>query len=210
MEQSHLIAEVSRRVHCDDAAELVDAALQVIASALDPSAREPVALRLPPPHDEPFRTRRAAVDLDRDGLYDRVRLRLSKGVSLNWEHLAVVCQVLTESVDDVGRFHLRRGLPALADLFEPRPPPSRAVLSDPHHIGHSEHPGGGTLATGAPSYSHRPLHTAHGQSGSVVESTNPHADTKLSTSRGPSSERDGSTLADGHPGSSRPLSGHRF
>jgi hypothetical protein len=118
--------------------------------------------------------------------------------------------VLTEALDEIGRFHLSRGLPTLAGLFEPRSPASRALLSDPHHLSHTEHPGGGTLATGAPAYSHRPLHTAHGQSGSVVESANPHADTKLSTSRGPSSERDGSTLADGRSGSSRPLSGHRF
>lgn len=210
MEASHLVAEVARRVRCDDAAQLVDATLQVLAAALDQTARESLALRLAPPHDVPFRARRPAIDIDRDTLYDRVRAHLRMELSLNWEQLAVVCQVLTESIDDVGRFHLRHGLPTVADLFEPRPPASRALLSDPRHVSHAEHAGGGTLATGAPAYSHRPLHTAHGQSGSVVESENPHGDTKLSTSRGSSSERDGSTLADGRPGSSRPLSGHRF
>lgn len=44
------------------------------------------------------------------------------------------------------------------------------------------------------------------QSQSVVKSDNPHGNTKLSSSRGSTQEREHETLAEGQPGSKHPLS----
>jgi hypothetical protein len=69
-------------------------------------------------------------------------------------------------------------------------------------------PGAGmTLATGRPGSQH-PVSEAHpetAQERSVVNAENPHAETKLSSSRGTTQERRAETLATGAPGSHRPL-----
>ena len=46
--------------------------------------------------------------------------------------------------------------------------------------------------------------TAHAES--VARSDDPHADTRLSSSQGMTQERRGETLAEGRPGSDRPVS----
>lgn len=63
----------------------------------------------------------------------------------------------------------------------------------------SQKPQGHTLADGKPGSRH-PLSEAnpsHGQSHSVAESANPHADTKLSSSKGTTQEREKEDLAEG-------------
>lgn len=60
---------------------------------------------------------------------------------------------------------------------------------------------GNNLASGRPGSRH-PLSEAKpngGQSNSVVESTNPHGDTKLSSSKGLTQEREKEDLAEGQP-----------
>jgi hypothetical protein len=44
------------------------------------------------------------------------------------------------------------------------------------------------------------------QSESVVKNDNPHGDTKLSSAHGTTQEREHETLAEGRPGSRRPIS----
>ena len=65
-----------------------------------------------------------------------------------------------------------------------------------------------TLAEGRPGSS-RPLYSARAdrvQSQSVAATDNPHGDDKLSSARGLTQEREAETLAEGRPGSTRPLS----
>lgn len=71
----------------------------------------------------------------------------------------------------------------------------------------AEPPSGRTLADGRPGHRH-PISEADArrpQAGSVADQT-AHADSKLSSSRGISTERHGESLADGHPGSDNPIS----
>ncbi|HVK68207.1 MAG TPA: DUF2267 domain-containing protein, partial [Polyangium sp.] len=70
---------------------------------------------------------------------------------------------------------------------------------------------GKTLATGragsqTPLSEARP-ERAHGES--VVRAENPHGETKLSSSRGLTQEREQETLAEGEPGPLRPVSEQR-
>lgn len=125
-----------------------------------------------------------------------VSLEIAQGV------LAEVSRRLTPAA----RNEMRAALPDdWAELIvEPRPrsthrPPSTAGVT----------PGRGrTLSTGRPGPTH-PLHEAGpdaGHSKSLAASEDPHADTKLASSRGPSQERTGNTLAQGRPGSKHPVS----
>jgi hypothetical protein len=71
--------------------------------------------------------------------------------------------------------------------------------------------GGHTLAEGRPG-SRRPLAEARppaGQADSVARTDNPHGDTKLSSARGLTQEREKESIATGSGGSRRPLSTSR-
>ena len=143
--------------------------------------------------------------LDTEGFYRRVQRHEAVRAGRAREHAQIVCHALAELLPPETTQLLTRRLPWLepllgADDLAP-PPPSPEVLrrKDPAN----------TLATGSPG-SHRPLSTARpdrGQSESVAASENPHGATKLSSSHGLTQEREHETLATGHPGSKRPLSG---
>ncbi len=115
------------------------------------------------------------------------------------EHVAAVCGALARRLPLPALERLRAALPAAtARLLEP---PSTPELEP------TLHPRRNTLAEGRPGSRH-PLSEARppaAQAESVVASDNPHGDTKLSSSRGLTQERERESLAVGRPGPGRPI-----
>jgi uncharacterized protein (DUF2267 family) len=115
------------------------------------------------------------------------------------EHAASVMRAFADLLPGELLERLRRALPAeTAALLEPTAP--EAAEHPMHH--HRD-----TLAEGRPGSRH-PLSEAgpaRGQADSVVESANPHGDTKLSSSRGLTQEREQESLGTGRPGARRSL-----
>jgi hypothetical protein len=143
-----------------------------------------------------------------EGLYARVGeasgMRLGVALELTQTVFSVIAELApADALEDA-----RRALPPeWGELLQP-PAPGRSDDHPPPP--HGIEPGSGhTLATGRPG-SHRDLagsRPAWGQRDSIATSDDPHARTRISTSRGISTERRGETLADGRPGSiDHPLS----
>jgi uncharacterized protein (DUF2267 family) len=164
--------------------------LRTLGEALTRRQAEALADELP---DELAATVRDAAhgqELDRFDLESRVSQRafVPRGDALEW--LFTVGRTLAETVrDDVLR-PIRRDLPqnvaALLEGVEAAPPP----LGVHHDVSRR------TLAEGRPGHS-RPLYAArpdvaHTES---VRSDNPHGDTKLSSARGLTQEREDESLA---------------
>ena len=144
-------------------------------------------------------TRRGPAAQDRlEDFYDRVAVR--EGIDLGFarEHAQSCCRVLAEAFDDDTRQRLTNRLPdELARLFD---------LSAEEHEVHGVwiHRARGertTLSEGRP-VSHTPISEAgpqDAQQESVSRSENPHGETKLSSSRGTTQERERETLSRGRP-----------
>jgi len=115
------------------------------------------------------------------------------------EHVACVGRALAELLPTDLLARLRRTLPVhSAKLLEPSAPATDEVYA---------HPGRATLAEGRPGSRH-PLSEARpstAQADSLVVSDDPHADTKLSSSRGLTQERERESIAVGRPGARRSL-----
>lgn len=135
--------------------------------------------------------------------FEHVRQREGTSLGFAKEHAEVVCRVLSESLpDDVVR-RVAAALPAtFGDLFRslptPESPPAHRIVPGPHH--HS-------LATGKPG-SLQPLSEAHppgAHAHSVVCETNPHGDTKVSSTKGTTQERERESLATNEPQSRRTI-----
>jgi uncharacterized protein (DUF2267 family) len=165
--------------------------LRTLGEALTRRQAEALADELP---DELAATVRDAThgqELDRFDLESRVSQRafVPRGEALEW--LFTVGRTLAETVrDDVLR-PIRRDLPQdVAALLEGVEAAS-APLGVHHDVSRR------TLAEGRPGHS-RPLYAARpdvAQTESVVRSDNPHGDTKLSSARGLTQEREGESLA---------------
>jgi uncharacterized protein (DUF2267 family) len=179
------------------------AVLQVLAQRLSRSEAQALADELPSALAPALREGRFDHEFDLSELYARVACL--EGVTLGFavEHTLSVCQVVAEAIsaDALGRIH--RALPdPMAALFTPRPVTIDEAL--PRHApAHRD-----TLAEGHPgrrgALGVAGRERAHSES--VVRAENPHADTKLSSSRGVTQEREHESLATGRPGSSKPLS----
>jgi uncharacterized protein (DUF2267 family) len=118
------------------------------------------------------------------------------------EHAAAVAHGLAELLPEELLARLRQALPApTAALLEPPPP------LDPDEVQPPPRASRRTLSEGRPGSSH-PLSEARpfaAQANSVIASDNPHADTKLSSARGLTQERERESLADGEAGARRSL-----
>ncbi|HVH99394.1 MAG TPA: hypothetical protein VM869_11800 [Enhygromyxa sp.] len=185
------------------AAVTITAAFEAIGRALAAAAIDSVAALLPDPLAESLRRGAASPGVG-DVLVDlAVEEHVSLGVAK--EQVQVVLEQLAASVDDPTRAQLASLLPEeLSSWLQPwQPPPERHARAA---VGR-EH----TLASGRPGSEH-PLHEAgrdRGQHDSIALTSDPHVDTRLSSTRGIASERNQSTLADGRPGSEHPVSeGH--
>lgn len=199
------VADVRARVRFADDARArrsIEAVLDVLGTRLFENDARVVAARLPTdwaqrlgPSDDPDEEQE---QFDLDELYRRVAEADAVELGRAVERTQVVCQVLSEHVDEEARAHLRLRLPpAIAELFEPHvvpEAPARGAVA-----AHTRDEPRNTLASGRPG-SRRPLADARppsGQTHSVAASSDPHADTKLSGARGISSERDDESLASG-------------
>lgn len=191
-----LLRRIRELAPCRDDAEArraLTSTLSVLSEQLYDEERAIVARVLPPELgaalERPRRPR--APGLRR--FFRRVARREGLRLSLGVEHAEVVCRVLAETLPEPALEQLRRSAPELAHLFhvpEPEPPPPPVSHETPEP------------ATPTPG-----PHRAHRHS--VARSDNPHADTRLSSAHGLTQEREGRTLATGHPGSNRPISSGR-
>ena len=179
----------------EEAARTVRVVLEGIGERLSWPALEALAEELPAPLAEHLRGVTPHQDFDLEQLHARVAKR--EGVSLGFavEHTVIVCQALTETLSPAAVHRLRESLPEpMGALFTPREPDERFeyVHLDPSHR---------TLAEGRPGSRH-PLSEARPERAhthSVMRADNPHEDTKLSSTRGLTQEREQETLATGHP-----------
>jgi uncharacterized protein (DUF2267 family) len=210
MSYEHLVGEVQLRAGFEtpeEAERVIAVAARVLGERLLPDEVGPLAASLPDQVAARLRVASYSHDFDVDELYDRVGRGEGAGRGFGREHTQAVCQVLGEALPEAVRTRLQRHLgPAFAALFEPRP----VHLAPPRPVHGARAPEAGeghTLATGRLG-SHHPLSEGDGdraQAESVARSTDPHGDTKLSSSRGLTQERLRETLATGKPGPSAPV-----
>ena len=186
------------------------ATLQALRGGLTEDEADWLAIDLGPELAAPLVSVVQPVELTPDVFYRSVARFAGLRQSVAREQAQVVCRVLAEllSFSTIGR--LRRSVPRLASLFalpEAAPPPSgpHALRAEPG-VDH-------TLAGGRPGGNH-PLYDARratdaetpgasafrGHAHSVAVSDDPHGDSKLSSSRGLSQERQKASLASArHP-----------
>lgn len=213
MRREDFIRDVRARAAFDDdtqAERSIVAVLEVLGARLFENDARVVADQLPDAWSPLLRREGPEAQFDLDALYGRVAA--GRGVNLGhaMEHTQVVCQVLSEQVNEDGRKHLRLRLPPpIAELFTPRgpPPPPPERIGAPAPVAGSGAEPARTLASGRAGSRH-PLSESRppaGQSQSVATAKDPHADTKLASARGISSERDAKSLAAGRTDSDRSL-----
>ena len=139
-------------------------------------------------------------------LYWRIGHELGISPAQARETAQVVCQALHARLSPDTRTLVHRDAhPTVADLFSPSAAAEAPPVDEPEH----RIPGTGrTLASGQPGSRH-PLAepSPSGQRESVARASNPHGERKLSSGQpggpaGPGSPRD---LAEGRPGSNRPV-----
>jgi uncharacterized protein (DUF2267 family) len=178
----------------------LEQSLEAVAAHLGADDRKSVAERLPASFAAiVIQPARAATAGMRD-LYARIAAREKISLGRAVEYVQAAGGALAELLDETARELLVRRLPAeWSALFVPVAPASEADLPPGTQPGH-----GHTLATGRPGSLH-PLAEAAprgAQADSVAAAANPHADSKLSSSRGPAG---GHPLATGRPGAEDPI-----
>lgn len=187
-------------VDAAEAARAVDAVLAVLGERLGRPEAGALADALPPSWAAPLQTAGFDRAFDADELCARVAARQGIALGFAREQATVVARAVASALSDEALARLRRALsPDLGALFarpEATPAPEHAILAR-----------GRTLADGRPGSRH-PLSEAApraAQSDSVARAANPHADTKLSSARGLTQEREDESLATGQV-RTRPLS----
>jgi uncharacterized protein (DUF2267 family) len=182
------------------AASTVHSVLGVVGERLRRADVEALGEDLPDRLTEALRGAVHGQDFDLAELHARVARREQVRPGFAVEHTGVVCQVLAESLSPALLHRLRDALPEpMGALFTPR------ESAEPFEYVHLD-PSRRTLAEGRPGSRH-PLSEAHPErahSHSVARDSNPHEDTKLSSSAGLTQEREHETLATGHPRVWRP------
>lgn len=122
------------------------------------------------------------------------------------EQVEVVCDALATNLSPETRAHLELALPEELRLLLTQRAPLPAPSPHRDRTPHVEPGTGHTLSTGRPGSRHPVADaTQVGHRESIARSDDPHAEEKLSSSRGLSSERAGRTLSTGVQGSTHPL-----
>lgn len=197
-----------------DAEVALEATLKALGAVLLPHEREEVARSLPRALKTALDTPEFAVDVGLEAFFARVQHREKVSIGRAREHAQIACRALAEMAPPELVASLSHRLPRLKSLFElpePLPPPDEPErLSEvlPEVNLSSRAPFERTLAGGRPGSRH-PLSEARPERAhmhSVARSDSPHGDTKLSSSRGLTQEREHETLATGKPQSKRSLS----
>lgn len=215
MQQRDLIERIAKELGTlrrAEAARALEATLEVLRERFVDADAHALADALPASLAQRLRHGAYDRDFDEPEFYERVRAR--EGVSLGAaaEHVQVVLSVLGALLPDAPRRLLRENLPPkLALRVDEAPsavseaPPAREPHATPAPRIRAA---GRTLATGVAG-STRPLSESRPERAhthSIAREDNPHGDTKLSSARGLTQEREHETLAEGHPGSERPIS----
>jgi uncharacterized protein (DUF2267 family) len=202
-----LLRRVQELTGASDRAEVervARATLTALCEALPLDARASLLAALPGASEASRVPAIARPNESLPAFYERVAVRAGLAQGIAVEHAQCVCRALAERLGADARARISRHLPdALAPLLVPvereAPPPRRASPRSP--------PAPHTLSEGRAG-SQRPLAAAvpaPAQAHSVASSDNPHGDTKLSSTRGATQEREQETLGEGRPGSKRPL-----
>jgi uncharacterized protein (DUF2267 family) len=205
MDRRRILEEIAWRAALDlpQAERALAATMTTLGERLLPLDASFLAAQLPEELATYLRERERPGDFDLDELYRRVAEREGSRPEFGREHAVVVCRVVARHMGRGPREALRSRLPE--DFAELLTPPPRAERGPP--AARMPRAREGTLATGRPG-SRRPLFEATAdrtQTQSVAASENPHADTKLSSTRGISSEREGRTLATARPRPPHPI-----
>lgn len=214
MHHEQFVEEVQRRAGLgseEDAERVVYVTVRALGERLDTDEATALAGKLPAQLGARLRMAQYERDFDVDELYARVARREGVAPGFGAEHAQTVCQVLGEAMGPElrRRFALHLG-PDFGALFEPRfvtSPPPRPVHIDPEVTAGE----GVTLASGRPG-SRQPVSSSaadRAHSESVARSDDPHGDTKLSSSRGLTQQRQGDSMAEGRPGPKHPMSATR-
>lgn len=187
----------------DDATSRACAAtVRALGEVLTLDEREQLARSFPADVRRALPPGHPTAPFDENHFYWRVAIAEGVPLPIATEHAQVVCRVLGELMPNEERARLVRHLPEIGRLFEPPLPSPVPVHAAPRSAQND-------LAEGRPGGSHPladadPAGLAHRHS--VARSSDPHAESRLSTARGLTQEREDHTLATGTPGSHRPLS----
>jgi uncharacterized protein (DUF2267 family) len=186
-----------------DASALARATVAGLSAALWPDEADRLGRALPASLRAILRGTRTPAIAHAGDLFARVAAQedCPLGASSSREHVQAACAAIAEIVDAEALAIARRRL--ANDLAELLTPPHEESRPDrPTHVH-----GRTTLAEGRPGSLH-PISLARPERGhehSVARNAEPHAETKLSSSRGLTQERQNESLATGRPGPKRPL-----
>lgn len=193
-----MLRRVSERGGLDPASagNLARITIKALASQLHATQAVELADELPPTLSEWIASADASGPRGLPALMEAVAVYEPGSLSFTAEHAAVVCQVLAEALRPEALRALKEALPDdVASLLSPREAtePFKPVRLDPSRRSVSE----ADAASVHPLFRSQPPDRA--QSQSVARAANPHADTKLSSTRGLTQEREEQTLATAHP-----------
>jgi uncharacterized protein (DUF2267 family) len=191
----------------------LDTTLLALRSGLTDDEADWLSLDLGPALALPLQRQGYGGDLSLNEFYRRMGRDAGLRRSVAVEHAQVVCRALAELLPEAGVRRLQKSLPALAPLFSVPEPPAPAA--GPEHLRSDPAPDH-TLAGGKPG-SDRPLSeggapsehafseapVVQGHSHSVARTLDPHADTRLSSARGLTQEREAESLATARRGAGR-------
>lgn len=187
-----------------------DATLEALRSGLTDDEADWLAVDLGPRLSEPLLRQGYTGELSMNEFYRRTGRYAGLRRSAATEQAQLVCRTLAELLPEPGIRRLKKHLPELAPLFSvPEAPPA---AQGPQHLRND--PGADrTLAGGKPG-AERPLSDAgspserafsgagvrRAHSDSVARAQNPHEDTKLSSARGLTQERERESIASSRRG----------
>jgi uncharacterized protein (DUF2267 family) len=172
----------------DAARRALDAAIGALAETLTPEEARAFAASLPAPFVTVLRRTRFEGVMSATELYERARRLAGAAPARSREATQVALRAIGESLDEEALVILRRALPRdIAALLE------KPTYGEPPPY---SQPGSRTLASGRPGPRH-PLSESHADytHSQSLAAQNPHGDTKLSSARGTTQEREGRTIA---------------
>jgi uncharacterized protein (DUF2267 family) len=181
-----------------------DATLRALRRGLSEDEADWLAVALGPTLSEPLLREGHAGELNTAELYRWMKRYTKQRKGIAVEQAQVVCRALAELLPEPDLERLKKHLPELSDLFQvpeslaaPSPPRLRSAPTD--HTLAGGRPGSSNPISEAGGPSARDLAGANpedlAQSQSVARARNPHGETKLSSARGLSSEREERTFA---------------
>jgi uncharacterized protein (DUF2267 family) len=188
-----------------EARSALQATIRALRGGLTDDEAQALAQEIDAPWAAPLGEGRYEGELAVEEFYRLVAFHEQRRLSVGAEHAQLVCRVLGSLLSPTALQRLRQHVPDLAREFEAPAPPQVILCAE--HLRSAPEPEH-TLAAGRPGSS-RPLSEARPNSSetsstgraekahahSVARSDDPHGDTKLSSARGLTQEREGESLA---------------